>query len=81
MFIRRKKNRSGSTSVVVVDKSRGGFRELKTIGVSADEKKASELCEAGRKWISERRGEQGMFALHERRREEKEAAHYLLNNY
>jgi hypothetical protein len=44
MFIRRKKNRSGSTSVVVVDKSRGGFRELKTIGVSADEKKVSEMC-------------------------------------
>jgi hypothetical protein len=42
-----KKNRSGSTSVVVVDKSRGGFCELKTIGVSADEKKVSELSKAG----------------------------------
>jgi len=36
MFIRKKKNRSGTTSVVVVDKSRGGFRELVTIGVSND---------------------------------------------
>ena len=30
-FARRKKNRSGTTGVVVVDKSNGKFRELKTI--------------------------------------------------
>ena len=36
MFIRKKKNRSGSTSVVVVDKSRRGFRGLVTIGVCSD---------------------------------------------
>ena len=68
MFIIKKKNRSGSTSVVVVGKSRGGFRELKAVGVSTDEKKVSELCEAGRKRISEKRGKQDIFALCERRR-------------
>jgi hypothetical protein len=36
MILRKKKNRSGTTSVVVVGKSRGGFRELVTIGVSND---------------------------------------------
>ena len=35
--MRRKKNRSGSVSVVVVSKERGKFRELQTIGVSTNE--------------------------------------------
>ncbi|HOU34498.1 MAG TPA: transposase, partial [Bacteroidales bacterium] len=36
MFVRKKKNRSGTTSVVVAEKRKGAFRELRTIGVSAD---------------------------------------------
>lgn len=39
MFIRKKKNRSGTTSVVIVDKTRGRFRELITIGVSNESSK------------------------------------------
>ena len=35
MFLRKKKNRSGTVSVVVVDKSQGRFKEIKTIGVSS----------------------------------------------
>ena len=80
MFIRKNKNRSGSTSVIVVDKSGGQFRALKTIGVSSDEKAISELCHAGRKWISERKGEQDMFAMHDRQLEEKRTTDYLLSN-
>ena len=33
MFPRKKKNRTGTISVVVVDKSRGGFKEIKSFGV------------------------------------------------
>jgi hypothetical protein len=36
MYVRKKKNRSGSTSVVVVDKSRGNIKYLATIGISSD---------------------------------------------
>jgi hypothetical protein len=43
MYVRTKKNRSGSTSVVIVDKSSGKIRYLKTVGVSTDEKAISEL--------------------------------------
>ena len=32
----QEKNRSGTTSVVVAEKRKGVYRELKTIGVSAD---------------------------------------------
>jgi hypothetical protein len=38
MYVRKKKNRSGSTSVVIVDKGSGNFRHLKTIGISSEEK-------------------------------------------
>ena len=33
MFVRKKKNRSGTTSVVVVDKHGGKFKELHTVGI------------------------------------------------
>lgn len=35
MFVRKKKNRSGTVSVVIADKSNGKFKELKTVGVSS----------------------------------------------
>ena len=56
MYVRKKKNRSGTTSVVVVDKSSGKIRYLATIGVSSDEKILSELCIEGNKWIASRGG-------------------------
>ena len=37
MFVRRKKNRSGSISIVVVDNHGGKFKELHTVGIAADE--------------------------------------------
>jgi len=80
MFIRKKKNRSGTTSVVVIDKSSGRFHELKTIGVSADEKVITELYQAGKRWISEQKGERDMFTVYEQQREEKQVTDYLLGN-
>jgi len=80
MFVRKKKNRSGNTSVVVVDKSRGGFRELKTIGVSSDEKSILELCCEGKKWIASHTGERDMFVLHAQQQEEKQVTDYWLSN-
>ena len=37
MFVRRKKNRSGSISIVVVDNHGGKFKELHIVGIAADE--------------------------------------------
>ncbi len=37
MFVRKKPNRSGRTSVVVIKKRKGKVCYLKTIGVSSDE--------------------------------------------
>ena len=80
MFVRKKKNRSGSISVVVADKSGGVFRELKTIGVSSDEKEVAELYKIGKKWISTHCGERDMFAEQVREQEEKRVTEHLLSN-
>jgi transposase len=80
MFVRKRKNRSGTTSVVVIDKSGGRFRELKTIGVSTNEDEIAALYLSGKKWISAHCGTRDMFVLAEREREEKQVAEYLLNN-
>ncbi|MDR0318509.1 MAG: IS1634 family transposase [Nitrososphaerota archaeon] len=80
MFIRKKKNRSGSISVVVIDKSKNRFRELQTIGVSSDENVISELYQKGRKWIATHTCQRDMFAEQEQQREEKHVTDNLLNN-
>jgi hypothetical protein len=80
MFIRRKKNRSGSTSIVVIDKSHGKFGEVKTIGTSSDISELEKLHTEGKRRIASARGERNMFAEHERREEEKQVTEYLLSN-
>lgn len=60
MFVRKKKNRSGTVSVFVTDKSRGKFRELKTIGVSSDSDEIARLEAKARQWIDEYSGQQAL---------------------
>jgi transposase len=80
MHIRKKKNKSGSTSVVVVDKSDGKYKELKTIGVSSDKKKIAELHQSGKQWIRDNYGEPDMFAIYDKQQEEKQVTERLLSN-
>jgi transposase len=80
MFVRKKRNKSGTTSVVVADKSKHQFRELKTIGISSDEKVISELYQSGKKWISSNSGRQDMFAVQANEEEEKQVIDKLLSN-
>ena len=80
MYVRKKKNRSGTTSVVIVDKSSGRIRYLETIGVGSDEKTISELCIQGKKWIETRMGMRDMFLLDEQQREEQQVTDYWLSN-
>jgi transposase len=80
MFVRKKKNRSGSTSVVVVEKSRNKFHELKTIGVSSNENEIELLYQQGKKWIEVRLGKRNMFLEEAKDQEEKQITEYLLSN-
>ena len=51
MFVRKKKNKSGTISVVVIDKSHGGFKEVKNFGVVSSEAEADALCVHAHEWI------------------------------
>ena len=79
MFVRKKKNRSDSTSVVVVDKRSGKIRYLKTIGVSSDETELAELYSRGKKWVSEHSLGKDMFEASAREQEEKQTIERFLS--
>lgn len=57
MFVRKKKNRSGTISVVVVDK-RHGFKEVKNFGVVTTDEEAEVLCMRASEWIRSYGGQQ-----------------------
>jgi transposase len=81
MFVRRKKNRSGSTSVVVVEKRDGGFRELHTVGIAQTEEEIIELCWQGRRWINQNLGVLEFdFEGEEKKAEELAMAESVLDN-
>lgn len=81
MFVRRKKNRSGTTSVVVVDKHGGKFKELHTVGIGRDEAEIDSLCQRGRNWIKKHLGVMEIdFAEPDIKIQERENAEIVLNN-
>lgn len=61
MFVRRKKNKSGSTSVQVISKAAGRYSVVRTIGSSSSERRIEELVEEGREEISRLEGQPGLF--------------------
>ncbi|MDR1055397.1 MAG: hypothetical protein LBL90_06155 [Prevotellaceae bacterium] len=61
VYVCKKQNKSGTTSVVIIDKSSGKIRYMKTIGVSSGEKVIAELCRQGKEWISLQLGDRDTF--------------------
>ena len=47
MFIKKKKNRSGTTSVVVVEKNGQKYKEHLTVGISSEETEIDALVKQG----------------------------------
>lgn len=84
MFVRRKKNRSGSTSVVIVDKSSGRFTELHVIGMGTTEDEIRQLVNEGKKWIAHYGGQQTITfpddEVEKLRREEDSMTEYIVSN-
>jgi hypothetical protein len=58
MFVRKKKNRSGSISVAVISKTHGEVEEAKTFGFASFYWEAEQLCEHAQKWINICSGQQ-----------------------
>ena len=58
MYVRKKHNRSGTTSVVVVSKASGKYKEIKSFGSSSSEEDIELLCSKAAAWIRSLRGQQ-----------------------
>ena len=80
MFVRKKKNRSGTTSIVVVNKAHGKFKEVKTIGVSKDSIDIEYFIKQAHKWINTHSGIQDIFQQTAKEKEEKQITEYFLSN-
>ena len=70
MFVRKKKNRSGTTSVVVVDKHGGKFKELHTVGIANSDEEIEKLLIQGKAWINSYLGVQKLDFDGPKRKEE-----------
>lgn len=51
VFVRKKNNKSGTTSVQIIDKSSGKYKVLKTIGSSKSPLEIAQMLEEGKLWI------------------------------
>lgn len=80
MFVRKKKNPSGIVSVQIIDKSKGQYHVVKTIGSSSDTAEIESFYRQGKRWISSYFGEQDIFEAYDKALEEKQVAEYLLSN-
>lgn len=58
MFVRKKKNRSASVGIVIVDKIDGTYREIKSFGASSDIVELLKLEKQASDWISQYGGQQ-----------------------
>jgi transposase len=81
MFIRKKKNRSGTTSVIVVDKHGGKFKELHTVGIAYASDEIDKLCAQGNQWIKDHIGQLTLdFEEHDQKVAELAAVESMLDN-
>lgn len=58
MFVRKKRNRSGTISIVVVSKSHGQFKEVKSFGVAHTESEVENLYQTALHWLKTHGGQQ-----------------------
>ena len=79
MFIRRKKNRSGSISVVAVSKANGKFREIRHFGTAKSEDEADILYSEAQRWLRNHDGQQEIDFDDKRGREIEETERFISN--
>ena len=79
MYVRKKRNRSGTISVVVVIKQDGLYKEIKSFGSSRDESEIETLCLKAKRWIDEYGGQQ-LIDFEDRRGREREETERVVSN-
>jgi transposase len=80
MFVRKKKNKSGTTSVEVIAKQEGKSRYITTIGVSSNDAELEELCKKGQAWIRKQNLLPDMFDTCALEKTERESAEHFFDN-
>ena len=60
MFVRRKKNRSGTTTIVVVSKRHGRFEEVKNFGTAKADVDVAKLYSDAQRWLATNDGQQSI---------------------
>jgi transposase len=80
MFVRKKKNRSGSTSIVVVKKVAGKINYIKTIGISSDEQEIEQLMHKGQQYIHDLGGQRDIFVDYNKHLNEENLTHHFISN-
>ena len=52
MYVRKKKNRSGTTSVVIVSKARGFYEEIRSFGTASTDEEVAALYSKAQHWLN-----------------------------
>lgn len=79
MYVRKKKNRSGTVSVVVVSKCSGKYKEIKSFGSTNSAEEAEDLCNEAQRWISAYAGQEEL-DFEDRKGREQEETRRVINN-
>ena len=80
MFVRKKKNRSGTVSVVIVRKQLGAYSEIRTVGTGSSASEISKLVSEGKDWIHRQNAIGDIFDNYEQRETEREKVEFFFNN-
>jgi transposase len=80
MYVRKKNNRSGTVSVVVVSKQSGVYKEIKNFGTSSDTTTIGKLVEQGNDWIRLQESLPDMFDTYAREKAGRETIEYFFNH-
>ena len=60
MFIRKRKNASGSTTVAAVEKRGGRYKEVRIFGTAYSEEEVARLCDYASHWMLQDNGQTAM---------------------
>ena len=80
MFVRKKNNRSGTVSVVIVSKQSGAYKEISTLGTSSKESEIEEMVRRGKDWIRQQDTLPDMFNQYDREKAARETIEYFLDH-
>jgi transposase len=80
MFVREKKNKSGTTTVEVVVKENGTNRRIRAVGTSSDAEKIKALRQQGEAWVSGQNDLPDMFESYERAKFAQDTVEIFLDN-